>query len=94
MLTVSEKKDWIDALRSGQYRQIPDVMYDAAGGFCALGVLAHLLGRMQSLDLDDKVCSADYVKISDMNDAGSPFGQIADYIEARIPTAMPDFAIA
>lgn len=47
MLTSKEakiKQKWINALRSGKYKQTTGVMYDAdTKGFCCLGVLQHVL---------------------------------------------------
>ena len=36
------KKMWVDALRSGKYRQGHDVLRNASGECCALGVLCEL----------------------------------------------------
>ncbi len=36
------KKKWIDALRSGQYRQTRDKLKSRNGGFCCLGVLCDI----------------------------------------------------
>jgi hypothetical protein len=86
MLTPAETKTWQAALRSGNYEQTTEVMVDIAGRYCALGVLALLLGRIESLDLSDKLPNKIFAQIADLNDNGFTFAQIADYIDAVLLT--------
>ncbi len=83
------KKAWVQALRSGEYKQF-------IGGWssldnkrhCCLDVLSCLAGndRDQVIDLFDKA-GASYIKmlLVRMNDQqGKSFDEIADYIEANL----------
>lgn len=36
------KKQWVDALRSGKYKQTQSQLHDRQGGYCCLGVLCDL----------------------------------------------------
>lgn len=36
------KRKWVEALRSGKYRQCRNELYDGNGGFCCLGVAQHI----------------------------------------------------
>ena len=38
------RKEWIAALRSGEYKQTKGVLLSPDGGMCCLGVAAHLAG--------------------------------------------------
>lgn len=86
------KQDWVKALRSGTYRQIPDLMTDNAGGFCAMGVLADVYAKAKGVDFWDAVMDVAsagthpvpdrvFVAMAAMNDAGYTFDRIADEIE-------------
>ncbi len=48
MLTLEQQKAnrklWVEALRSGKYRQTTGVLKDLAGGMCCLGVLCDVVG--------------------------------------------------
>lgn len=41
-MNLEIKKMWVEALRSGEFRQGWSVLRDPAGGFCCLGVLCEL----------------------------------------------------
>lgn len=47
-LTLEEMKTnrklWVEALRSGKYRQTKDMLQDVDGGMCCLGVLSDVAG--------------------------------------------------
>lgn len=45
MLPKAVKREWVSALRSGEYRQIDSQLTDGAGGYCCLGVLCKVLGK-------------------------------------------------
>jgi hypothetical protein len=93
------KSKWIEALRSGRYKQAQCILYDGHGRYCCLGVLAVLMGR------DVKFCNANehyqvvrevlhphpLVEFMGRNDGtgwhkGNPhsFAEIADYIEENL----------
>lgn len=38
------KRKWVDALRSGKYKQARGKLKNRAGGFCCLGVLCDIVG--------------------------------------------------
>lgn len=102
------KKKWIEALRSGKYKQTKGVLRNESG-FCCLGVLCDISGEewepgsdgefyakgMSSwsvisgdlraeLGPDENVCDDVHDKLTDMNDYGSSFEEIADWIEENI----------
>lgn len=45
MTLADKKKIWLDALRSGEYKQAKDTLHNLdTGGFCCLGVAAKVWG--------------------------------------------------
>lgn len=85
---------WIGELRSGQWTQIKKYYSDGPNCYCALGVLLHVVIDRASDDSRYDESRRNFIcaytgldldaqkKIADMNDTGSSFAQIADYIEA------------
>lgn len=41
---------WLEALRSGEYRQANGTLKDSDGGYCCLGVLSHVASEAGMLD--------------------------------------------
>ena len=39
------KAQWVEALRSGKYKQAKGVLHKVGGGYCCLGVLCDVLGK-------------------------------------------------
>lgn len=84
------KAKWVAALRSGEYKQGQGDYYDSAmNAHCCLNVLALvanngvLPARRISIEKkagDDGVLST----LTNMNDSGKSFAEIADYIEANL----------
>jgi hypothetical protein len=82
------KAKWVEALRSGDYKQTSHVLHDEQeNAYCCLGVLC--IVAKKELDgetypwLDKE--TGDYSRFVTMNDEeGKSFGQIADYIEANL----------
>ena len=93
-MTVS-KADWIAALRSGDYEQCKDYFHDS-DQFCAIGVFYDLgikagRGRWHEAPAGHflaegvgtiNICGLRSVKITEDNDKGFTFTQIADKAEA------------
>lgn len=48
------KKEWVDALRSGKYKQTRGKLKSRAGGFCCLGVLCEVMGIKPVWRSEDK----------------------------------------
>jgi hypothetical protein len=48
------KKDWVDALRSGKYKQVQGYLHKA-DGYCCLGVLCDVMGVLSSDHLQTKL---------------------------------------
>lgn len=47
-LTLDEYKQWVTALRSGDYKQGKNVLETLDGKFCCLGVLAKIKGKLNN----------------------------------------------
>jgi hypothetical protein len=86
------KAKWIAALRSGEYKQGIGVLHHPVKKtYCCLGVLHRVItGEAPSrywdcdrpndiMDIDGKVAD-----LTAMNDEGSSFQEIADYIEKHL----------
>lgn len=87
------KAKWVEALRSGKYLQTQHQLKDDVG-FCCLGVLCDIQGadfeaiREEYGTLSLSVNPAKYLdgvestsRLSLMNDNGSSFDEIAEFIE-------------
>lgn len=117
-LTIEEmkanRKLWVEALRSGKYRQTKSKLKARNGAMCCLGVLADLAGCEWKYDPDGKKYLAndeagfapfeamDFVglkeggggyergQLSDLNDEGTSFKEIAAIIESEPPGLFID----
>ena len=105
------KAKWIEALRSGDFKQGHAALFDDVGEqkiFCCLGVLCETqgtqwgdigdqgqLGSIQVRDIGRSFLSKEaldhfgltedqQVTLATMNDDGSDFSEIADYIESNL----------
>lgn len=90
-MTSEQKAKWLAALRSGEYSQCKDKL-QAGGSYCCLGVAAELgIARAQGMFVLDEdflgPASRDGIQetLSNMNDNGASFAEIADFIEREIP---------
>jgi hypothetical protein len=92
------KAKWVEALRSGKYKQTTEGFFKYEGRFCCLGVLCVVAGQPALLDNDggnwpfvDNEAGLDGISmlLATMNDEGSSFPDIADWIEANIPGDQP-----
>jgi len=90
---------WIEALRSGNYQQTKANLQNDSG-YCCLGVACCTIGNTEGLYgkaypdskllpingmyemVEDEV--ALFSVLANMNDAGHPFNEIADWIEANV----------
>jgi hypothetical protein len=87
MQTVIEKtttrEDFITALRSGDYKQCYGNMKDTSGHLCAMGVFHAMHGdtNLNDISISFKVRATVFSQIADMNDTGSTFQEIANYVE-------------
>jgi len=86
------KAKWVEALRSGEYKQTTEV-FQRDGGFCCLGVLCDVAGKPALLDdeggnwafVDTEAGLASVSwRLATMNDEGASFAEIADYIEQNL----------
>lgn len=86
------KAKWVEALRSGKYRQTRREFEDQVG-FCCLGVLCKVAGVSTSSGplgnnwefVDSHVGNGTSWKLAMMNDSGEmTFHDIADYIEKNL----------
>lgn len=96
MISEADKNLWLVALRSGEYKKTNQVYADAAGNRCAIGVLADAVGQRDGVELSDAVnmyCLRwgrralplkVLAEIFEMNDNGSTFPQIADYVDQHV----------
>lgn len=97
MMTPEFKKEWIAALRSGKYSQTKGTLRDQEG-FCCLGVAYDLTGRdwretsvgthetdeNNETEFDPGIPYTKVDKLTDLNDTGHSFEEIADYIEENL----------
>ena len=89
---------WVDALRSGKYKQAKGTLHDAkTGGFCCLGVYCKVITKDSKAYLGsgsegpeeayDKFNSLLGHKLKNeliqMNDTGKTFDEIADVLERK-----------
>lgn len=101
------KQKWLEALRSGRYRQGKNVLRTSQDEFCCLGVLCDIVSpngwlvdagqgggflhgdRKGFLSMAVKLATAFpelyEVTLSNMNDDGKSFAEIANWIEVNIP---------
>lgn len=93
---IANRRTWATALRSGEYEQGRGYLRNN-GEYCCLGVACDLFDRdslshleMESNDISEKTDQTLKLSLSvrnrlaNMNDDGSSFREIADYIEANI----------
>lgn len=91
MITAEQKTAWIEALRSGKYKQGTCSLSCSADTYCCLGVYAKInnmfsdngceVGNSQFY-LPEDVMPKEYQRtLSGKNDAGESFNTIADFIE-------------
>ena len=102
------KARWVEALRSGKYKQGRGVLRSLNDEFCCLGVLCDVAGvewvpssnsgecayaaifegddsvLMLPRELGRRLASPHQVDLSNRNDKGASFADIADYIEANL----------
>lgn len=80
---TTTKTKFISALRSGKYEQHFGTMTDGQGKYCAMGVLHAMNGDFgaEDVSLSLLIPSSLFSKIADMNDTGSTFGEIADFLD-------------
>ena len=57
--TKQKKQEWIDALRSGKYKQTDSVLHDGHGAFCCLGVLCDITPDMVTKTDGGFMCKID-----------------------------------
>jgi hypothetical protein len=93
MLSPTIQK-WVDALRSGNYKQGKQYLKDDQGRYCCLGVLCDSMGEtfgekdantqhLYAVFNTDLIPSV-YPECVNMNDTkGCSFSEIADFIEAE-----------
>jgi hypothetical protein len=92
MLKVLTKQElvfnaWIEALKSGKYKQITKRLGDKEGGYCAMGLLYHISyenGMSPALIMDYFVPKGGYQTIVDLNDSGVSFEEIANIVVEEI----------
>lgn len=95
----ANRKIWIDALKSGEYKQCKNQLHNGEG-YCCLGVAKKVIPNIKPqfeedndaliyLDEDDAwnylgLEFLDQSRLSMMNDDGMTFTEIADYIENNL----------
>ena len=92
-MTQEQKKLWIEALRSGKYKQGTELLYytDAGGDarHCCLGVACDIgiatPGKRRRTALPEGFLSLDIQNhLASKNDRGMTFLEISNYIEANL----------
>lgn len=82
-LPMNVKRLWIAGLRCGRYRQVYGILRDGPRAFCGIGMLAHLTS-IQPHQMWHWLSTHDRQTIIEMNDSGSSFHAIADWIERNL----------
>lgn len=92
------KAKWVEALRSGEYKQCKGTLFDGVA-YCCLGVLCKVAGRdgdwrawsfQPFLQGAHGLTRAQAEACADLNDGdGKTFAEIAEYIEKEIPADVP-----
>jgi hypothetical protein len=87
------KEKWVKALRSGRYQQGRNVLREG-DRYCCLGVLCEAVNRppprwnmgFLHVATESEACLvfSQQSALAGMNDAGTSFSAIADYIEANL----------
>lgn len=80
------KQSFIKALRSGQYEQCKDVLINAQGQRCAMGVFHADNGDpdINDMTVSNQMSPRVFGQIAILNDAGRTFNEIADILEAGL----------
>lgn len=101
------KARWVEALRSGEYKQGKEQLRQSDDSFCCLGVLCDIVdsAKWREVSAGYRYSGKEFAALSfpppeisarvglprniqdavaAMNDEGSSFAQIADYIEAHL----------
>jgi hypothetical protein len=84
---MSLKEQWLEGLRSGEYKQGKYALQDEHGGYCCLGVLVKVHGQNHPdrAYKDTKVSEDLRRTLVQMNDhENKSFEQIANYIEVNL----------
>jgi hypothetical protein len=82
------KRKWVAALRGGSQKQCK-YAFDSNGERCVVGVLLSILGvNLREIGLGDALnpylTIHSRVTLYEMNDSGSTFGEMADWIEVNL----------
>lgn len=96
-MTPTIRTNWLNALRSGAYRQTQSSFADS-DGFCVLGVLCvannepalnsgagNWLYASTALSKDFRTADRLIAQLWTMNDSGWDFPALANWIEANVP---------
>lgn len=94
------KDEWVKALRSGEYKQVKNTLYDAKlDSYCCLGVACKIaIGKLRELANGDQFINPSIEELpseitgvtrlaehlATLNDSGKSFNEIADWIDANL----------
>ena len=88
------KAKWVEALRSGDFKQTTEGYFKHGKSFCCLGVLCVVAGEPPVLEenksgnwlfVDNEAGLSDVsMRLASMNDDGASFADLADYIETNL----------
>lgn len=74
------KQQWIDALRSGKYKQGKGCLMDTNKANCCLGVLVHVFEEHYGLKFDQKITSCNSVEFGSLCSIAAPPQIVIDWI--------------
>lgn len=74
------KQKWIDALRSGKYKQGKNCLMDTNKAYCCLGVLVKVFEEYYGLKFDQKITSCDTVEFGSLSSIVAPPQIVIDWI--------------
>lgn len=75
------KQLWIDALRSGKYKQGKGCLMDTNNAYCCLGVLVRVFEEYYGLKFDQKSTSCNTVGFGSLCSLAAPPEIVIDWIE-------------
>lgn len=91
---TTQKQAFINALRSGEFKQCQYLMYNDEGEHCAMGVFHAINNDPKVLDISisQQFASKVFHMIALLNDTGTTFSELADILEVALSEDLQSFS--